>query len=295
MTTRIDGYTFRHAYWDDPRARAAYQAFLVDIHGLDLGRWEQRGFWDDRYVPYSLFDGERIVASVCLYDMDMVVAGRRCRLGQFSGVGTRPELRRQGLSRWLGEQAMRDAARTHEGFFLFADDGAVPFYQRCGFVPVEQQLQTIATPTLPAPRAGLRRLDPGDASDLALVYQLARERAPVSHVLGVLQPRLLMFHFLYTLQDCTYYVADLDVLLAFRVNGAELTLYDVVGREVPPFAALHPYLATRPHRAVAFHFVPDRMDITPTGARPVPGDNAHIDARLRLPGPGCAFPFVAHA
>ena len=294
MTT-IDGYTFRRAYWDDPRARAAYQAFLIDIHRLDLGPWEKHGFWDERYVPYSLFDGDRVVASVCLYDMDMVLAGRRCRLGQLSGVGTRPELRRRGLNRWLTEQALRDTAGTHEGYFLFADDDAVPFYQRCGFVPVEEQIQTLTTSTLPAPRSGLRKLDPADEDDRALVYRLACERAPVSNVLGVLGPKLVMFHFLYILEGCTYYAADLDVVVAFRVNGGALTLFDVIGREVPPFAALHPYLATQPHREVAFHFVPDRMDVTPTGARPLHGANTHLDARLRLPAPGCVFPFVAHA
>lgn len=295
MTTTLDGFTFRRAYWDDPRARAAYQAFLIDIHGLDLGRWEQHGFWDDRYVPYSLFDGDRVVASVCLYDLDMVLAGRRCRLGQLSGVGTRPALRRRGYNRWLTEQALRDTAGTHEGTFLFADDDAIPFYRRCGFVPVGEDIQTLATPRLPAPRAGLRKLDPADENDRALVYRLACERAPVSHVLGVLAPRLAMFHFLYILEGCTYHAADLDVVLAFRVKDGTLTLFDVMGRAVPPFAALHPYLAAQPHTEVAFHFVPDRMDVTPTGARPLLGDNAHLDPRLRLPVDRCIFPFVAHA
>lgn len=295
MTTPPGSFTFRHAFWDDPRARAAYRSFLVDIHGLDLGLWEQRGFWDERYVAYSLFDGDRIVASVSLYSMDMVLGGRRCRLGQLSGVGTRPELRRRGLNRWLGEQAMRDTAGTHEGYFLFADDDAVPFYRRCGFVPVEEEIQTLAVPALPRPRAGLRKLDPADEHDRALVYRLACDRAPISNVLGVLAPKLVMFHFLYILEGCTYYAADLDVVVAFRVNDATLTLFDVIGREVPPFAALHPYLATWPHREVAFHFVPDRMDVTPTGARPLLGDNTHVDSRLQLPVAGCIFPFVAHA
>jgi GNAT superfamily N-acetyltransferase len=300
--TTPGGFTFRRAYWDDPAARAAYRSFLVDIHGLDLGLWEQRGFWDDRYVPYSLFDGDRVVASVCLYSLDMALGGRRCRLGQFSGVGTRPELRRRGLNRWLTEQAMRDTAGTHEGYFLFADDDAVPFYQRCGFVPVEEQIQTLAVPALPRPRAGLRKLDPADENDRALVYRLACDRAPVSEVLGVLAPRLVMFHFLYTLADCTYHVPDLGAVIAFRAggeDGAALTLYDVIGREVPPFEALHPYLAPWPHREVAFHFVPDRMDATPTAARALPGSNTHVDARLQpllqRPGAGFVFPFVAHA
>ena len=52
--------------------------------------------------------------------MDMVIGGRKSRVGQFSGVATHPQFRRRGLNRWLTEQAMQWASKTHDGFFLFA-------------------------------------------------------------------------------------------------------------------------------------------------------------------------------
>ena len=67
MTSEHSGLVLRSHYWDDRRAKDAFKAFLLDIHNLDLTLWDEAGFWDDHYTAFSLFDGERVVSSVCLY------------------------------------------------------------------------------------------------------------------------------------------------------------------------------------------------------------------------------------
>ncbi len=49
------GLVYRMAYAEDPVARRAFKEFLFTIHGLDLTLWEQKGFWDELYTPFSLF------------------------------------------------------------------------------------------------------------------------------------------------------------------------------------------------------------------------------------------------
>ena len=89
----LEGLDFRSGYWDDRRAKDRFKQFLATIHGLDLSLWEQKGYWDhENYIAFSLFEGQRIVATTNLYSMEMQVEGRRCRLGQFSGVGTLPTI-----------------------------------------------------------------------------------------------------------------------------------------------------------------------------------------------------------
>jgi GNAT superfamily N-acetyltransferase len=289
-----EGLTFRSRYWDDCRARDEFKKFLLAMHGLDLTLWEQRGFWDDLYTPFSLFDGDRIVSSVCLYSMEMVIGGQKCRVGQFSGVGTLPQFRRRGLSRWLTEKAMHWASATHSGFFLFADDEAVPFYAKCGFLQVQETVATLLV-DIPELRPGLQKLDAQSDRDLERIYRLACERSPASDALGVCNAKLLMFHCLYTLRDHMYYVPDLDVVVFFKTDRERLILFDIVGRHVPHFSELHPYIVQQPHRAVWFQFMPDKMGIAATGRRTVEGDNAHIHPSLHLPEPDCLFPYVAHA
>lgn len=120
-------------------------------------------------------------------------------------------------------------------------------------------------------------------------------RTPVSNVLGVLNAKLLMFHALCTLRDHVYEVRDLDVIVFFEVARGRLTLYDVVGRELPTFAALHPYLATQPHTEVVFQFEPDRLDVEPTGRLALPDNGTHVLPPFALPRAACTLPFTCHA
>jgi len=102
-------------------------------------------------------------------------------------VGTLPAFRRRGLNRWLTEQAIHWAAPTHEGFFLFADREAIPFYAKCGFAAAPESSFMLAVEP-PVPRPGLRKLDPADDRDLHRIYRLACERSPVSDRLGFSTP-----------------------------------------------------------------------------------------------------------
>jgi GNAT superfamily N-acetyltransferase len=295
--TRVKGIgnlTFRSDYWADPPARRAFKEFLLAIHGLDLTLWEEKGFWDENYRAFSLFDGDRVVSSVCLYSVDMTLAGTQCRVGQFSGVGTLPPYRRRGLARWLTQEALERTSAAHAGYFLFADDDALTFYQRCGFAPVAETGVSLAV--VPSrPRAGLRKLDARDDRNLELIYRVACERSPVSTTLGAWNPKLLMFHCLYALRENVYSIDDLDVVVLFKTEGERLDLLDVVGRRVPSFAELHPYLARNDQREVRFHFVTDKLEITPTGRWSPSGNNAHIRGPFVLPGPERIFPATAHA
>ncbi len=147
--------------------------------------------------------------------------------------------------------------------------------------------------TPPACSPGLRKLDPGNDDDLTLLYRLARERSPVSDLLGAWNPKLLMFHCLYTLRDCLYYVPDLDAAVFFEVDSGVLTVFDVVGRRIPSFAELHPYISGTPHDEVRFFFMPDKMGVDPTGRRLLEGSNLHVLPPLRLPGSEPLFPYVS--
>jgi GNAT superfamily N-acetyltransferase len=291
----IKDLVFREAYWDDTEARRAFQRFLIKIHGLDLGAWEAAGHWDDRYRPFSYFDGEgRVVSSVCVYSLEMTVGGSRCRAAQISGVGTLPERRKQGLNRRLTDIALEWSAPDHDFVFLFADEEAVPFYARCGFQSLEEQTPHVKV-RASHPRPGMRLLDLADTTDLELVRNLAARREPVSETLGVLSRELFMFHALYTLRGRLHHVRDLDVIVALRREGSRTTVYDVVGSRVPRFDELSPYLATPGTTEVDFYFVPDRLEIDDLRWRPLRGNNLHDRGDFPLRGERFLFPFTAHA
>jgi GNAT superfamily N-acetyltransferase len=294
-TMTAERYTFRTAYWADPAARAEFKRFLVEIHGLDLTEWETAGYWDqENYRPFSLFDGDRIVSHLCLYSMDLVVDGRPCRVGQFSGVGTAASHRRQGLGRWLTVRALDWAAPTHDGFFLLSSEGAVEFYRNSGFTAAEESVDVLRAQCPPA-RAGLVALDPDSSEDRDRVFELASQRCAVSDVLGSLNARLLMFHWLYGLRDCAFWIEELAVVVFASWRGGRLTVHDVVGRSVPRFDDLHPFLAGTPHDEVEFLFPTDLLHIEPTASRRLEDNLTHVMAPFALPGRGVALPCTCHA
>lgn len=291
----LDDLVLRTRYADDRALRAELVRFIFSTFRLDLGPWDDAGYWDERYVPFSFFRGDRIVASACSYSMEMVIDGQRTKVAQLSGVGTVAEHRRQGLNRRLVEEILAHAASTgHGGAFLFADADAVPFYERFGFRSVEEHASILSVGGV-ARRHGLRKLDMARPADRDRVFAAASARTPVSSVLGVLNAKLFMFHALCLLSDHVYEVADLGVIVVLEVARGRLTLYDVVGPELPTFAELHPYLATSPHDEVLFHFEPDRLDVEPTGRVALRDNGTHVLAPFGLPRVACTLPFTCHA
>lgn len=232
---------FRSHYWDDRESREAFKRFLVSIHGLDLTRWEEHGYWDDSYIPFSFFLEGDVVASVCLYLIDCHFRGKRCKVAQISAVGTRERLRKRGLNRELTRRALDWAGDRCEGLFLFADEQARGFYDRLGFEP-RQDYHWISVPDeAPPPRDG-KRLDTSSRSDLEWIFDLAEGRVPVSREFSSYQTRLLMFHLLYDPSCRVTRIPDRELALVSRDTEDGVQVLDILGKEVPAFSDWYPYV-----------------------------------------------------
>jgi GNAT superfamily N-acetyltransferase len=307
MATAHD-FTFRSDYWADASPRAAFKDFIRQVFELNLDPWDQAGYWDNDYRPFSLFAADgRIVASTCLYSMRMVVAGRPTRVGQISAMAVLPELRRQGLGRQLTEAALRWASEQgHEFFMLFSSDEALPFYRSQGFTLTAEHTPVLrlvgessgASNTNSA-HSGVQPLEMARPADRTLLYRLASERCPISHQLGVLNERLLMFRAVLPPRESrAHYIPSLDVAVLFRRRDGVLTLYDIVGPRLPAFAELSPFLIVPSDREVVFWFMTDLLgDLAPFGVlehRPLSGNNLHLQSGFPVSSP-FVLPFTAQA
>jgi ribosomal protein S18 acetylase RimI-like enzyme len=286
---------YRDAYWDEPDSKSQFIRFLVDIHNLDLTLWDELGYWDENYTPFSYFDDDRrVVASVQVYSMDMMIKGKRCRAAQLSGVGTRPDCRRRGLNKELTEKAIAWARPNHDFFFLFADAEALEFYRKCGFRIVDEYKPCIAVEGgTKAP--GIERLDMGDPEHRDRVYELACNRAPVSDYLGVFDEKLFMYWCLYWLKDCVFYIADLDALVLFKREDGVVTVYDIVGKQMPGFSDLYPYIRSDSDWRVEFEFMPDKLNLTDVQYSPFADNGTHLLGTFPLEFDTFFFPLTAHA
>jgi hypothetical protein len=176
--------------------------------------------------------------------------------------------------------------------FLFADDEAIPFYERCGFRPVEEFVEAIEIRPVPR-RPGAIPLDSASRSDLDRIFGYACRRAPVSERLGIVNPRLVVFHAMHRLRGLALEIPALNCVVFCRREGGRLSVFDVVGERVPAFRELYPYLADPGDRLVEFHFGTDKLGVSGTRRVPLRGNNGFVDATFRVGRP--VFPFTARA
>lgn len=285
---------YRENYWNSPALRKAFIGFMVRIFGLDLSLWDESGFWDFNYRPFSFFDGALLVANVCVYSMDMVIRGKRCRVAQISAVGTIPEYRRRGLGAKLMRSALEWARDRHDYIFLFADEEVYGFYDACGFRLTDEYK---ARMTVSGQRARSRcvKLDMQKSDNIRKVYSLASKRQPVSDILGVDNQRLFMFWCLYALRDHINYIPDLDILVLCDRNNGMLTVFDIVGARIPSFAEIYPYIRDPCDETVDFLFMVDKLNLDKFDHIRIEGNGTHLFGKFPLQGTRFIFPYTSHA
>ena len=287
--------TYSDDYWDNPESKRAFLDFLIRIHNLDLSLWDRMGYWDNKYRPFSFFDGNTVVASTCLYSMDMTIRGERRLVAQISSVGTLPGYRRRGLNLELTRKALKWAEATHDFFFLFADEDAFGFYKRCGFRRTFEHKTRLHILGRTA-RAGAAKMDVQKKEHLDLIYRCASEREPVCDMLGVYNERLLMFWCLYFLTDNISYIADLDLLILYERKDGIVTVFDIVGKKLPPFSEVYSYIGSAEDTAVEFMFMPDKLGLQESEQVLLEIDNGtHLLGDFPFEGSKFILPYTAHA
>lgn len=120
-------------YKDNSVLRKSFNDLTEKTYGFQFEEWYQNGYWTDTYIPYSIADGEKIVANVSVNKMDFVMDGHKKFFIQIGTVMTDKEYRGQGLSRYLIEKIIEDWADKADGMYLFANDSVLEFYPKFGF------------------------------------------------------------------------------------------------------------------------------------------------------------------
>lgn len=289
----MDGLEYRFDYCDDPPLRKAFNDFLVEIHDLDLTLWEERVGWDPDFVPFSFFEGDRVVASTSVYVMDLLVRGEWRKAAQLSSVGTTPRLRRRGLNAELTRRAKEWIARhAPGGTFFFAADDAVGFYAKQGYVERPEWRSVVHVPPRIA-RPAYRTLD--YERDESLIVRLVEERMPVSSVLGVKSPKLELFHFLYENAGELRYLDEFDLLAAVEVEGRTMSVYDLVGPRLPRWSEIAPSLLDPGVREVSFELTPDRLGLEAARRVEERKSRLHVVEQEDLIVGEVMVPFTGHA
>lgn len=90
---------------DNAARRESFMALAERVFGLSFKEWYAGGWWSERYRPYVLAHGDRVLACIAVNVMDTAWRGKDRRYIQLGTVMTDPACRGQGLSRRQGAAA----------------------------------------------------------------------------------------------------------------------------------------------------------------------------------------------
>lgn len=206
-------YTFTKFCRDHITRRLAFDDLAQSIFGLSFEPWYQNGHWSDKYIPYTLFDGDLAVANVSVNTMTFTSANAGRLHGiQLGTVMTHPAYRGRGLSRFLMEQVLAEWKDKWDFLYLFANDTVLDFYPQFGFYPVKESCYQKHTPhfSFPTSVPTLHKLHMDIPEDRRIFTAHLSLSNPFSSFQMADNPGLVMFYADRFLKDAVYYLPAYD-------------------------------------------------------------------------------------
>ncbi len=284
-----------HSFRDDPVMRSAFFAFVKEVFpGLDFEEWHRRGFWDDRYRPFCLMDGKRMVSNVSITEMALLMGGREIRGYQFATVGTVPDFRGKGLSRKLMEFVLERFRNQADLFFLFANERVQDFYPRFGFRSVQEYRFRREVPEL-RPAFAARSLDLSASADCDLIAGLLTSRLPLSGLFGASDHAFITWWHLLNVfpKNLLYLEKEKVMIIAIESKGC-LSIFDIITEDSLDLPKILPRIVRdEDTRTVECFFPPDEWGLK--GARAIPDNDSPLFVLGEFPLAGHPFKFPTTA
>ncbi len=249
-------------YKNNDNHRLSFNQLAKSVFGIDFEPWYQKGFWNDRYVCYSILDGSKVVSNISISKMDIVWEGQRKSVLQIGTVMTHPEYRKRGLSARLMNTILEEYEKKYDFIYLFANETVYNFYPKFGFEELKEYQFSSDIDICPAKPGKIRKLDISNEKDLEIILRLSSERKPISKVLGVTNDQaLLLFYCMYVFAEDTYYLEEEDLVILFKQQEDKLHIYDLICNKEVNFKDILNKIASVENTRVHFHFTPDFKDI----------------------------------
>ncbi|MBO0523528.1 GNAT family N-acetyltransferase [Clostridium botulinum] len=86
-------YSYICNYKDNSILRDSFNELTEKTYGFNFKQWYEDGYWGDKYIPYSLLDGDNVVSNVSVNIIDFLILGEQKRYVQIGTVMTDEEYR----------------------------------------------------------------------------------------------------------------------------------------------------------------------------------------------------------
>lgn len=220
-------YTFLVGYRKEDQYRAALSDLAKKIFGISFEDWYKAGYWNEKYIPYTLFDGEKAVANVSANIMDFNVFGERQRYIQLGTVMTDDDYRNKNLSRFLMEKILSEWRDKCKLIYLYANSSVLDFYPKFGFSRVKEHVHFKQAEKN---TGDFEKLNMDVQSNRDMLHDYAKNSKAFGKISMSENADLVMFYCTSFLKENVYYIKPLDVIVVATFNDNQLHLSDVFGK-----------------------------------------------------------------
>ncbi|ANX13499.1 hypothetical protein ABE41_015925 [Fictibacillus arsenicus] len=267
------------------------QVFGIPAHMLQ--DYYDRGFWNPRYCPYTLFKENRAIANVSVIPMSWMIGGEAVSAAGIQSVMTLPSERGKGYMKKLMNLVLEDL--TNHNSFIFLQTETPALYEKYGFEKVEEHIfVTEAFQNTSIRNSSLKKLDFLKRRDAEIIQSCFARQHPNSNVFTPLDYEQSFYLNLYNpfFSEKLFYSESLDLLLVYEIKDQILKLYDVIAKSSAGIADICGAIP-EVFKSVEIHFTPDKLIQTKNLQTKKKEGTLMVKGKLPIYDQPIAFPITA--
>lgn len=255
----MEKYELVSDYRNNESLKESFNALAMKTFKLDFRGWYNKGYWNDKYIPYSFVDEGNVISNASINKMSIIINGKMYKGIQIGTVMTDENYRDQGLAKQLMQHIMKEHENICDFMYLFANDTVLDFYPKFGFTRLNESefsLDLAKSAIQMNMDAIVKQLT--IEKDLALLEKFAKNRHVNSTILDVEHNEsLLMFYFTVVFHEAIFYVEDLETIVLIEEEEDTLHIFDIISLNAPNVEAVLASIVKEATKKVVFYFTPD--------------------------------------
>ncbi|WP_107841202.1 GNAT family N-acetyltransferase [Metasolibacillus meyeri] len=255
----MEKYELVSDYRNNESLKESFNALAMKTFELDFRGWYNRGYWNNKYIPYSFIDEGKVISNASVNKMSIIIDGKMYKGIQIGTVMTDENYRNKGLAKQLMQHIMKEYENTYDFMYLFANDTVLDFYPKFGFTRLHESefsLDLAKSSIQMSMDAKVKQLT--IEKDLALLEKFAKNRYTNSMILDVEHNEsLLMFYFTIVFHEAIFYVEDLETIVLMAEEEDTLHIFDIISLNAQNVEAVLASVVHETTKKVIFNFTPD--------------------------------------
>lgn len=244
-------------YKDQSTLRNSFNTLAKVTFGIQFEEWYERGYWNQRYIPYSFVADKKVISNVSVNLLSLIIQGQKKKAIQIGTVMTDEQYRNKGLSKALLQKVFDDYENQVEIFYLFANHTVLDFYPKFGFSRKKEHLFSKKLPSS-TNKNTLRKLH--FEKDIQLLEDYIKNRKPLSPAFSSLHAEgINFFYCLHVFSNDLYFDETNEFILIYQIIDNNVHVFDVISKKVIPLDIPIQALSGLGEN-VYLHFTPDQPE-----------------------------------